>query len=65
MKTRLLARLEAEMGAVHGVSVEPPSVQNALEKLREEDFLWRSQRGAYAAEDEQFLEWLAQDAVSP
>lgn len=65
MKTRLLARLEAEMGTGHGVSVEPPSVQNALDKLREENFLWRSQRGSYAIEDEQFLEWLAQDAVNP
>jgi hypothetical protein len=61
MKARLLARLEAEMGAAHGVSVETPSVQNALDKLREENFLWRSQRGSYAVEDEQFLEWLAQD----
>lgn len=65
MKSRLLARLEAEMGAVHGVSVESPSVQNALDKLREENFLWRSQRGSYAVEDEQFLEWLAQDTVKP
>lgn len=60
MKARLLARLEAEMGAAHGVSVETPSVQNALDKLREEHFLWRSQRGSYAVEDEQFLEWLAE-----
>ena len=65
MKIRLLARLEAEMGTGHGVSVEPPSVQNALDKLREENFLWRSQRGAYAVEDEQFLEWLAQDNTPP
>jgi hypothetical protein len=62
MKARLLARLEAEMGAAHGVSVETPSVQNALDKLREENFLWRSQRGSYAVEDEQFLEWLAEDS---
>ena len=61
MKARLLARLEAEMGAVHGVSVETPSVQNALDKLREENFLWRSQRGSYSVEDEQFLEWLAEE----
>jgi len=61
MKARLLARLEIEMGLGHGVSVETPSVQNALDKLREENFLWRSQRGSYAVEDEQFLEWLAQD----
>lgn len=60
MKVRLLARLEAEMGTAHGVSVESPSVQNALDKLREENFLWRSQRGSYAVEDEQFLEWLAE-----
>lgn len=61
MKARLLARLETEMGTVHRVSVETPSVQNALDKLREENFLWRSQRGSYAVEDEQFLEWLAQE----
>jgi hypothetical protein len=62
MKARLLARLALEMGEEHGVSVETSSVQNALDKLREENFLWRSQRGAYAVEDDQFLEWLAQDA---
>lgn len=61
MKARLLARLEAEMGAGHGVSVETPSVQNALDKLREENYLWRSQRGSYAVEDEQFLEWLTNE----
>jgi hypothetical protein len=61
MKARLLVRLETEMGAAHGVSVETPSVQNALDKLREENFLWRSQRGSYSVEDEQFLEWLAQE----
>jgi hypothetical protein len=59
MKARLLARLEAEMGAAHGVSVEIPSVQNVLDKLREEKFLWRSQRGAYSVEEKQFLEWPA------
>jgi hypothetical protein len=61
MKARLLVRLEADMGPAHGVSVETPSVQNALDKLREENFLWRSQRGSYAVEDEQFLEWLAEE----
>ncbi len=61
MKARLLARLDADMGAAHGVSVETPAVQNALDKLREENFLWRSQRGSYAVEDEQFLDWLVQD----
>jgi hypothetical protein len=61
MKARLLARLEADMGPAHGVSVETPSVQNALDKLREENFVWRSQRGSYSVEDEQFLEWLAEE----
>ena len=61
MKARLLARLASDMGAGHGVSVETPSVQNALDKLREENFLWRSQRGSYSVEDEQFLEWLTQE----
>jgi hypothetical protein len=63
MKARLLTRLEAEMGAGHGVSVETPSVQNALDKLREENYLWRSQRGSYAVEDEQFLEWLTEEEL--
>lgn len=61
MRARLLARLEAEMGSAHGVSVETPAVQNALDKLREENFFWRSQRRSYAVEDEQFLEWLAEE----
>lgn len=61
MKARLLVRLVADMGEGHGVSVETPSVQNALDKLREENFLWRSQRGSYAVEDERFLDWLAQE----
>lgn len=61
MKARLLARLVSEMGTAHGVLVEAPAVQNALDKLREENFLWRSQRGSYAVEDEQFLEWLADE----
>lgn len=38
-----------------------PELTTALDKLREEDFLWRSQRGSYAVEDEQFLEWLAEE----
>jgi hypothetical protein len=29
--------------------------------LREENYLWRSQRGSYAVEDEQFLEWLTEE----
>lgn len=61
MKARLLARLATEMGENHNISVESPAVQNALDKLREENFLWRSQRGSYAVEDEQFLEWLVED----
>ena len=64
MKARLLARLDADIGTAHGVSVETPSVQNALDKLREQNFLWRSQRGSYAVEDEQFLEWLVEDTMS-
>lgn len=40
---------------------ESPSVQNALDKLREENFLWRSQRGSYSVGDEQFLEWLVEE----
>ena len=40
---------------------ETPSAQNALDKLREENFLWRFQRGSYSIEVEQFLEWLAEE----
>ena len=56
-----LWRLKPEIGAAHGVSVESPSVQNALDRLREENFFWRSQRGSYAVKDERFLEWLAEE----
>lgn len=60
MKARLLARLAVDIGPGHGVTVETPSIQNAVAKLREANFLWRSQRGTYSVDDEQFLEWLAQ-----
>jgi Mn-dependent DtxR family transcriptional regulator len=52
--------VRTEIGAAHGVAVETQSVQNALNKLREKNFLWRSQRGSYSVEDEQFLKWLAE-----
>lgn len=61
MKKRLQERLQADMGKDHGVSVEPSSIQNAMDSLREDNFLWRSQRGNYAIEDEQFADWLAED----
>lgn len=58
MKARLLARLDRDIGAGHGISVETSSVQNALDALRETGFLWRSHRGGYYIEDEQAIEWL-------
>jgi len=61
MKKRLQERLEADMGKDHNVSVEPSSIQNAMDSLREDNFLWRSQRGSYGIEDEQFADWLAED----
>ena len=33
------------------------SVQTAIQSLREQGFIWRSSRGAYALEDESFAEW--------
>ncbi len=61
MKDRLQTRLTAHIGSNHGILTEAPSVQNALDKLREANYLWRSQRGGYAVEDEQFVQWLAED----
>lgn len=58
MRKRLNARLEKEVGPDHGIPTEPSNVQTAMDKLREQSFLWRSQRGHYTLEDEQFIEWL-------
>lgn len=61
MKSNLQARLTLEMGEGHGVSAEPPSIQNALDKLRDDNFLWKSQRGSYSVEDDQYIEWIVED----
>lgn len=59
MRARLQQRLRTEVaGGGEDIAVEAPSIQNAMDSLREKNFLWRSQRGAYWIEDEQFLEWL-------
>ena len=34
------------------------AIQNALDSLREKNFLWRARRGAYWPEDEQHVRWL-------
>jgi hypothetical protein len=59
MRSRLQQRLKTEVGGGgEDIAVEAPSIQNAMDSLREKNFLWRSQRGAYWIEDEQFIEWL-------
>ncbi len=35
-----------------------PTVQAALEALREKNLVWKSARGVYALEDESWAEWL-------
>jgi hypothetical protein len=61
MKVRLNDRLLEEIGPESAISVETSAVQSALDRLREQNFLWRSQRGSYTMEDEQFIEWLISD----
>jgi hypothetical protein len=60
MKERLQARLDSELGQGHEVTPSSPNVQSALESLRVENYLWKSQRGTYSMEDEQYGEWLAE-----
>lgn len=60
MRARLQSRLDCELGDGHDISPSTPNVQSALESLRVENFLWKSQRGTYAMEDEQYTEWLAE-----
>lgn len=56
MVERLKARLQ---NAAAPVQVDASSIQSALDSLREKNFLWKSQRGAYWVEDEQLVAWLA------
>lgn len=44
----------------NSTNIETSAIQNGLDNLREKNFLWRSQRGAYWLEDEQLLLWLTQ-----
>ena len=63
MKARLEAQLEAELGPNHGESSAAPNVQSALDALRGANLLWKSKRGSYAMEDEQYIEWITNDSV--
>lgn len=58
MRARLQARLDQDLGEGHDVTPSTPNVQSALESLRVENYLWKSQRGTYSMEDEQYVEWL-------
>ena len=60
MRARLQTRLDHELGDGHDISPSTPNVQSALEALRVESFLWKSQRGTYAMEDEQYTDWLVE-----
>ena len=59
MVSRLKARIEAELQSDDSVQVDTSAIQNALDVLRDKNFLWRSQRGAYWLEDDQLVSWLA------
>ena len=55
MVERLKARL---LDNPTPVQVDASAIQSALDSLREKNFLWKSQRGAYWVEDEQLVTWL-------
>lgn len=38
-------------------TVKIPTVQTAIQALRDKGFIWQSSRGSYALEDEGFVEW--------
>lgn len=60
MKVRLRSRMVIDPqdapGSEGGVAAS--AVQNALDGLREKNFLWKARRGAYWPEDEQHVRWL-------
>lgn len=43
--------------AINQPILSASSVQTAIQSLREQGFIWQSNRGAYALEDESFAEW--------
>ena len=43
--------------AIQESTLSVSSVQTAIQALREKGFIWQSSRGAYALEDESFVEW--------
>lgn len=60
-QAKLKHRLDQQIGEGHNIQVDPSSIQNALESLREEQYLWKSDRGAYFIEDDQTSDWLNED----
>ena len=46
-----------------GGPVKIPTVQTAIQALREKGFIWQSSRGSYASEDEGFVEWFRRENV--
>ncbi len=62
MKARLKRRMETEGQDTGSLTKEDGSaasaIQNALDSLREKNFLWRARRGAYWPEDDQHVRWL-------
>ena len=66
MKTRLLGRIEAAGQDATSLTKDDAAVasalQNALDSLREKNFLWKARRGTYWPEDEQHVRWLLGDA---
>jgi hypothetical protein len=61
MMRKLKERIALDSQGEASVQVDGSSVQNALDGLREKNFLWKSQRGAYWIEDDQLTAWLAED----
>ena len=55
--------LIAALGADDAVRVDNSSVQQALERLRDLQMVWRSGRGAYAIEDSQHIGWLSEEGA--
>jgi hypothetical protein len=59
MMRKLKERIVQDSQGETSVQVDGSAVQNALDSLREKNFLWKSQRGAYWIEDDQLIAWLA------
>lgn len=65
MQNRIRARIENDYGPDANVHVDSSATQNALDYLRQEQYLWKPQRGSYHVEDEQMIEWLTTEDDAP